>query len=147
MSKGSEEQEGRRPAWTVRRGLPPKPSATLYPLQDPLQYCRARRSQGNADGPSCGIQATPYLLPMLLVQCSFSSIRQHPNSSSPPLLHLTRSHVKHSDLKHTCPPPEPPSPDALAANLSRTPGVTLSLISPSKWGIRTKHAPQGCYNS
>lgn len=93
MSKGSEEQEGRRPAWTVRRGLPPKPSATLYPSQDPLQYCRVRCGQGNADGPSCGVQATRYLLPMLLVQCPFSSIRQLPKSSSLPLLHLTRSYA------------------------------------------------------
>lgn len=82
MSKGSEEQDGRRPAWTVRRGLPPKPSATLYPSQDPLQYCRVRCGQGNADGPSC----VAFRQLTIFSQCSSSSALSPPfgNFPSPP---------------------------------------------------------------
>lgn len=82
--------------------------------------------QGNTrkptEGPECDIRDPPYLRPLVLVPCSFSSIRQLP-ASSPALLS--------SPCKLSCKTTQTQNtrvllqlPEVLAANLSWSPGVT-----------------------
>lgn len=148
VSQGSG-QEGRRPAWSARRGLLPK-----LPLPRTLP---GLHSGPAGPGPARATQRVrrvagktlPILSKTLLVRCSFSCIRQLPMSSPPfcsfPSCKLSRKN--HLDSKHRTPPYSLHLPEALAANLSQAAGVTWPRFLTYKWGIETNHAPPGCYTA
>lgn len=139
-------QEGRRPAWSVRRGLLPRlPPPRTLPGSTRVLQGRAQPGPHTASlvgqgrhSPSCPKHSWSSALS--------PAASNFPRPLSPSFLFpLASSHEKPPGLKTGFLPYSLHLPEALAANLSQSAGVTWPRFLTHSWGIAAKHAPQGCY--